>query len=663
MGLLEKYEDTLISQDLRYLKLLAEKFPTIQAASTEIINLEAILTLPKGTEHFVSDVHAEYEAFSHLLRNASGVIRRKIEDVFKNTLRQSVKNTLASLIYYPEEVLVEVLKTETDVEDWYAVTLQRLVEITRAAASKYTRSKVRKSLPPDFAFIIEELLNESPDRQNKEEYFAGIIHSIIRIERAKEFIVAMCKLIQRLSIDRVHVVGDIFDRGPSAEKVLELLLNYHSVDIQWGNHDVLWMGAAAGSKSMIANLLRVSLRYMNVDTIEDGYGINLMPLASFAMRVYQDDPCPQFIPKTPSSHNFSPEDLKLVRIMHKAIAMIQFKLEAEVIRRNPSFGMDDRNLLHLIDYQKGIITIDGKEYELNDTFFPTINPDNPYALSQEEEELMEKLKNSFMNSDRLKRHIKFMYSKGSMYSVYNGNLLYHGCIPLKEDGTFEEVKVEDQLYSGKKLLDQFDLLARKSYFNRNDPGSDHHEQDYMWYLWCGPQSPLFGKTKMATFERYFINDKETHKEGKNPYFKLNDSEQVCDQIITEFGLDTKTAHIINGHVPVKVKKGESPIKAGGKLLVIDGGLSKAYQKETGIAGYTLIFNSYGLMLVAHEPFESVYKTLSADRDILSDITFLEKNASRKRVADTDIGKVLSRQITDLEMLVAAYRKGYLKEIR
>lgn len=663
MGLLEKYTDTEINQDLRYLRLLAEKFPTIQAASTEIINLEAILTLPKGTEHFVSDVHGEYEAFSHLLRNASGVIRRKIEDVFKNTLRQSVKNTLASLIYYPEEVLDQVLSAETDIEDWYAVTLQRLVEITRAAASKYTRSKVRKSLPSDFAFIIEELLNESPDRQNKEEYFAGIIHSIIRIERAKEFIVAMCKLIQRLSIDRVHVVGDIFDRGPNAEKVLDLLLNYHSVDIQWGNHDVLWMGAAAGSKVLIANLLRVSLRYMNVDTIEDGYGINLMPLASFAMRTYQDDPCPQFVAKTPSSHSYSLEDLKLVRIMHKAISMIQFKLEAEVVNRNPAFGMDDRNLLHLIDYQKGTITIDGQIYELNDTFFPTINPEDPYKLTAEEEEVMDRLRNSFMNSELLKRHIKFMYSKGSMYSVYNGNLLYHGCIPLKEDGSFEEVMIAEQTYSGKELLDQFDILARKSYFNRNVPGSVHKEQDFMWYLWCGPQSPLFGKTKMATFERYFINDKETHKEGKNPYFKLNDSQEICESIISEFGLDPKTAHIINGHVPVKVKKGESPIKAGGKLLVIDGGLSKAYQKETGIAGYTLIYNSFGLMLVAHEPFESIYKTLTADRDILADITFLEKNASRKRVIDTDIGKVLSRQITDLEMLVSAFRKGYIKEIR
>lgn len=663
MGLLDKYTDVEISQDLRYLGLLAEKFPTIQAASTEIINLEAILTLPKGTEHFVSDVHGEYEAFSHLLRNASGVIRRKIEDVFKNTLRQSVKNTLASLIYYPEEILDQVSKSETDIEDWYAVTLQRLVEITRAAASKYTGSKVRKSLPSDFAFIIEELLNESPDRQNKEEYFAGIINTIIRIERAKEFIIAMCKLIQRLSIDRLHVVGDIFDRGPYADKVLDLLLNYHSIDIQWGNHDVLWMGAAAGSKPMIANLVRVSLRYMNIDTIEDGYGVNLMPLASLAMRIYKDDPCPQFAPKTSSSENFSPEDVKLVRLMHKAISVIQFKLEAELINRNPDFEMNDRNLLHLIDFQNGTIHLDGKDHEMNDMFFPTIDPLNPYALTSDEEEVMDRLKQSFMNSELLKKHIKFMYSKGSMYSVYNGNLLYHGCIPLNEDGSFEEFKIGDYKFKGKELFDQFEILARKSYFNRNVANSDHSEQDYMWYLWCGPKSPLFGKTKMATFERYFLADKETHKEGKNAYFKLNDSQEICESILDEFGLNPKTAHIINGHVPVKVKKGESPVKANGKLLVIDGGLSKAYQKETGIAGYTLIYNSYGLMLVAHEPFESIQKTLTGNRDILSDITYLEQNASRKRVKDTDIGKVLGRQIADLEMLVSAFRKGFIKENR
>ncbi len=659
----DRYTPDQIQQEIKYLSLLADKFPTIQSASSEIINLEAIMKLPKGTEHFLSDIHGEYEIFSHVLKNASGVIRQKIEDVFKNTLRKFIKDELATLIYYPEEKLSLIQKRESNIEEWYSVTLQRLIEVTRSAASKYTRSKVRKALPADFAYIIEELLHESPTKRNKEYYFEEIIQTIIRIDRAKEFIIAICKLIQRLVIDRLHVVGDIFDRGPDPEKVMDRLTDYHSVDIQWGNHDIIWMGSAAGIKPMIANLVRISARYMNLNTIEDGYGISLMPLATFAMDYYKDDTTNIFLPKIPKGTDPNSKEIRMISQMHKAISIIQFKLEAEIINRNPHFGMDDRNLLHHIDFKKGTITLDGKEYPLLDNYFPTIDPENPYRLTPEENDVMERLRTSFMHSERLKKHVKFLYAKGSMYLKYNDNLLLHGCIPMNSDGTYSKMIIEGDELGGFELVNRFDVFARKAYFTRNDKNPDLPAFDHIWYLWCGPQSPLFGKKKMATFERYFIAEKETHKEEKNPYFVLNDNETVCRNILESFGLDPDKSHIVNGHVPVKVKKGESPIKANGKLLVIDGGMSKAYQGETGISGYTLIYNSYGLVLVAHQAFESTHKAIEEESDILSNITYLEPNPKRKTVADTDEGKKLRQDINDLEMLLAAFRKGLIKEKR
>ncbi len=659
----QKISNEEINNQLKYLNLLAKQFPTVQSASSEIINLEAILKLPKGTEHFLSDIHGEYEIFSHVLRNGSGVIRQKIEDVFKNTLRKFVKDELATLIYYPEEKLALIEKRENNLEEWYAVTLQRLIEVTRSTASKYTRSKVRKALPADFSYIIEELLHESPTSQNKAKYYEGIIETIIRIERATEFIIAICKLIQQLAIDRLHIVGDIFDRGPYPEKVMDKLLEYHAVDVQWGNHDIIWMGSAAGIKPLIANLIRISARYMNLDTIEDGYGISLLPLATFAMDTYKDDPCELFQPKLGENSHPKSKQVLMVSKMQKAISIIQFKLEAEIIKRNPQFEMDDRNLLHLMDLKNGTITIDGKTHKLKDSYFPTIDPKSPYQLSTEEHEVMEKLKTSFLQSERLKKHVKFLYAKGSMYLKYNNNLLFHGCLPLNADGSFAEMTIGTQKISGSKLLDKFDVFARKAYFTRNDKDQDVVARDHTYYLWCGPKSPLFGKQKMATFERYFIREKETHKEEKNAYFILNNDEKLLNNILQEFGLDVSSAHLINGHVPVKAKKGESPIRANGKLLIIDGGMSVAYQKVTGISGYTLIYNSYGLILVAHQTFNSAAEAIEEETDILSNITHLEPNSSRKTVKDTDGGKQLRQQIEDLEMLLTAYRKGLVKEKR
>lgn len=646
-----------LKKDLRFLNLLSDRFPTIQAASTEIINLEAILRLPKGTEHFLTDIHGEYETFTHVIRNASGVVRRKIEDIFGNTVRSREKDDLSTLIYYPEEKLELIVQSEIDLKEWYMVTLQRLAMVARVAASKYTRSKVRKAMPKDFMYIIDELINQRTEK-NKQDYYNEIIRSIIEIERAKPFIKAFCNFIQRLMIDRLHIIGDIYDRGPSAEKVMEVLDKHHSVDIQWGNHDIIWMGAAAGIKAYIATVLRISARYENLDTIEDAYGINLIPLATFAMKYYGIDTCDVFKPK--SDRKLDGKSIHLVKQMHKAIAIIQFKLEAQIIKRNPQFNMDDRNLLHLIDYQKGTLKIDGKEYELLDKYFPTIDPKDPYKLNEDEENLINLLQQSFLNSEVLQRHIQILYSKGSMHLAYNSNLLYHGCIPMTEKGGFTELSIEGKKYSGKALLEKLDIMARRAYFDRaKDNGTIN--QDYLWYLWCGPESPLFGKQKMATFERYFLAEKETHTEVKNPYFKFREDEQSCRKILKEFNLDPDTSHIINGHVPVKAIKGESPIKANGKLLVIDGGMSIPYQKITGLKGYTLIYNSYGLVLVEHNQFKSMKEAIKNDTDIISSRKIVETNATRKRVADTDVGKDLMNQIRDLKMLLAAYKKGFIKE--
>lgn len=654
----EEFED-----DLRYLTLLSTQYPTIADACTEIINLQAIVNLPKGTEHFLSDVHGEYEPFVHVLKNASGVIKRKIQDIFGNSLRQEDIKSLATLIYYPEQKLELMTKNEDNIEDWYKITLYRLIEICRHLSSKYTRSKVRKALPKDFAYIIEELLHEQPNNSGKEKYYTEIIKTIVTIGRSKEFITAMCRLIQNLVIDRLHIVGDIFDRGPGADIIMDTLINYHSVDIQWGNHDIVWMGAAAGSDACIATVIRTSARYANLYTIENGYGISLLPLATFAMDFYKDDDCFEFKPKIENDKNYNDKELSLIAQMHKAISIIQFKLEGAIIKRRPYFNMQDRLMLNKIDYKEGTIDLDGKIFKLKDTNFPTINPDNPYELIPEEMELVEKLRMSFLNSEKLQKHVSFLFAKGSLYLKYNSNLLYHGCIPLNEDGTLKEVSIgsSGKKYSGKALFDRLEILVREGYFYNNNPEAKQYGMDIIWYLWNGIDSPLFGKDKMTTFERYFIADKSTHIEQKSNYFDLEDDEKVCNIIFEEFGLDPKISHIINGHVPVKIKEGESPIKANGKLLVIDGGFSRAYQPRTGIAGYTLIYNSYGLSLVSHEPFESTQKAIEEEKDILSTRVILETEVERMRVGDTDVGKELKLQIKELEKLLDAYRKGIIKE--
>ena len=644
----------------RYLDRLSDLYPTIAAASTEIINLQAILNLPKGTEHFITDVHGEYEAFSHVLKNGSGSVRRKINDVFGNTLSSRDKQSLATLIYYPKDKIAQVKKTESNMEDWYKINLYRLIEVSKRAASKYTRSKVRKALPKDFAYVIEELITERSEINDKESYYNEIIMTIIRIGRAEEFIIAISSLIQRLVVDHLHIVGDIYDRGPGPHIIMDKLMSYHSLDIQWGNHDVVWMGAAAGQLACIANVIRICARYGNLDILEDGYGINLLPLATFALQVYGDDPCDCF--KLKGSDNPNRAEMELNMRMHKAISIIQFKIEGQTIRRQPGFGLEERALLHRIDYEKGTITLDGKEYKLLDTNFPTIDPKNPYQLSADEEDVMERLERAFTGCEKLQEHMHFLLSKGSLYKVYNNNLLYHGCVPLNEDGTLKEVTLFSKKFKGKSLYDALERYVRKGFFAVNKEDRENGK-DIMWYIWLNPNSPLFGKDKMATFERYFLAEKETHTEVKNPYYQYIENEKVIASIMKEFGLDFESddTHIINGHVPVKRKNGESPVKCNGKVMVIDGGFSKAYQRETGIAGYTLIYNSYGLLLVAHEPFESTESAIEKESDIHSESMVIRRVVQRSLVENTDVGKELKEQIADLEVLLKAYRSGELKE--
>ena len=645
----------------KYLKSLAKQYPTIAAASTEIINLQAILSLPKGTEHFMTDIHGEYEQFNHVLKNGSGSVRRKIDEEFGNTLSNKDKKTLATLIYYPTEKLEIVMQEEDEnsIEDWYKITLHRLVQITKRVSSKYTRSKVRKALPEDFSYVIEELITEKAEIQDKEAYYNEIIHSIIRIGRAPEFITALCQLIQNLVIDHLHIVGDIYDRGPGPHIIMDTLRQYHSVDVQWGNHDVVWMGAASGHLACIANVIRLAARYGNLDTLEEGYGINLIPLATFAMEVYKDTNCDAFAIKY--NTQYDTKDLSLDMKMHKAIAIIQMKLEGQLIMRRPEFGMNDRLLLEHINYDQKTITIGGNEYHMKDIDFPTINRERPYELSEEEEQVMERLQHAFIRCEKLQKHVRFLFSKGSLYKVYNSNLLYHGCMPMDEEGNFKKVNVYGEEYSGKALYDILEHYARKGYYAHHDLQEKLKGQDIIWYIWAGPNSPVFGKDKMATFERYFIEEKETHAETKNSYYRLLDNEDVINKILTEFGLDVNRSHIVNGHVPVELKKGESPIKCGGKLLIIDGGFSKAYQDKTGIAGYTLVANSYGMRLVAHEPFESTESAIINESDIFSDSIILETSTMRQKIADTDIGTELRESIHQLEELLQAYRDGTIIE--
>ena len=661
-----KHTKESIVNDLRYLELLSRSFPTIAEASTEIINLEAILNLPKGTEHFLTDIHGEFEAFQHVLKNASGSVKRKVNELFGNTLRESEKKDLCTLIYYPEEKLEIVKKQEEDIEDWYLIVMNQLVEVCRTVSSKYTRSKVRKALPAEFSYIIQELLHENTlePNQNKLEYVNSIFNAIVSTRRADAFIIAMSSLIQRMIIDSLHIVGDIYDRGPGAHIIMDTLCNYHNFDIQWGNHDIIWMGAACGNRSCMANVIRICMRYANLNTLEDGYGINLLPLATFAMDTYGDDPCAVFSPRVKFADE--PYDKKTVRRiaqMQKAIAIIQFKLEAEIINRHPEYGMNDRNLLHLIDFEKGVLKYEGKEYKMLDMNLPTIDPKNPYQLSPEEKELMDKIYSSFTNSEKLHKHMRCMYANGSMYKVANGNLLYHASIPLTKDGKFKEVTLGDKKYAGKELLDHIDQVVRAAYFGEEGDEDTIFAQDYMWYLWCGKDSPIFDKSKMATFERYFVAEKELHKEVKGFYYAYRDDIDTCNMILQEFGATEPHSHIINGHVPVKTKKGEEPAKAGGKLLVIDGGFSRAYQPATGIAGYTLVFNSRGMQLVQHEPFESRQKAIEEGIDIRSTSFLVEMATKRMMVRDTDIGKELIVQIDDLEKLLVAYRLGLVKQKR
>lgn len=650
-----------VTANIKFLQLLSDKFPNIESASTEIINLEAILNLPKGTEHFLSDIHGEYETFKHLLSNASGVIKRKIDEVFGDRLSQKERQEIATLIYYPKSLLsINHKKHNGDINEWYERKLILLIEVTRSLASKYTRSKVRKSLPDDFQYIIEELLNINENLVNKEAYFGAILKSIIDLDRAEDFIFTISKLIQNLAIDRLHIVGDIFDRGPAPDKVMDELLHRESVDIQWGNHDIVWMGAAAGSLAYIAIVLRISARYDNLGTLEDGYGINLHPLINFASEVYNKDKANVFVPKS-GTENLSKKQLKLIKQIHKAISIIQFKLEGQIIQRNPHFEMNDRTILDKIDYEKGTVIIEGKEYSLLDNYFPTIDPKNPFELTKGEKEVMSKLQESFLRSEKLQRHITYLYNKGSMYLKYNGLLLFHGAIPLNDDGSFKELIWDNKKLRGKELLDYFDNIARKAYYLRERNINKVKSLDTLWYLWCGPESPLFGKKKMATFERYFLEEKETHTEDRNPYFNYRDDISIIQSILTNFGLDAIRGHIINGHVPVKVKKGESPVKANSQLIVIDGGMSKAYQEITGIAGYTLIYNSYGLVLVAHKSFESQISAITEGKDMVSDAKYLARVEIRKRVADTDIGLKLKGEIYDLKLLLAAYHYALVKE--
>lgn len=644
--------------ELMYLKTLAVQFPTIAAASTEIINLQAILNLPKGTEHFLTDIHGEYEQFNHVLRNGSGSVRRKIDEEFGNTLSDRDKRSLATLIYYPREKLEIVMQNEENIEDWYKITLHRLVQITKRVASKYTRSKVRKALPKDFAYVIEELITEKAEVQDKEAYYNEIIHTIIRIGRAPEFIVALGNLIQRLVIDHLHIVGDVYDRGPGPHIIMDILKNYHSLDVQWGNHDIVWMGAASGHLACIANVIRMSARYGNLDTLEDGYGINLIPLATFAMKTYADTNCDCFGIKYNSDYNT--KDLSLDMKMHKAMAMIQFKLEGQIIKRRPAFDMENRLLLDKIDYGKKTVTIEGKEYALNDVDFPTVDLENPYALTEEEAQVMERLRQAFVKCEKLQEHIRFLFSKGGLYKVHNSNLLYHGCVPMDEKGNFISLNVYGKKYAGKALYDVLEHYARKGFYSEN-PVEKEKGQDIIWYIWTGPASPVFGKDKMTTFERYLVNEKETHAEIKNSYYSLIDNESVLNRILQEFGLDVEYSHIVNGHVPVELKKGQSPVRCNGKLLIIDGGFSKAYQNKTGIAGYTLVSNSHGMRLVAHETFESKEAAVLKESDIFSDSVVIETAMKRIRVADTDIGKELKESIRHLELLLQAYRDGTIVE--
>ncbi len=647
--------------ELEYLRLLSESYGNIQEASTEIINLAAILNLPKGTEHFISDIHGEYASFTHILKNASGVIKLKIDETFGGYVSPEERSTLATLIYYPEEKLDLIKKQESDMTAFYQKTLHRLITLLSVVTVKYTRSYVRKQIPKEYSYIIEELLFGDTVAQAKGAYKEQIIATIIETGVADDFIVKMSELISRVSINRLHILGDVFDRGPGGDVVLETLMHYHSVDIQWGNHDILWMGAAAGNKACIANVIRICTRYDNLHTLEVGYGISLRPLLTFALSAYADDPCQNFKPVVTSDDALSSSDYTSLSKISKAIAIIQFKLEGQLIEKHPHYEMDSLRLLHKVDYQNATVEIDGKVYELNNKVFPTIDPADPYALTPMESAVMDRLQEAFLESKILQDHIRFLFFKGSIYKCYNNNLLFHGCMPLNEDGSFMPIMTAEGPMKGKPWFDYAERVVRQGYFGT--PGSPEKERgvDFFWYLWCGYKSPLFGKKKITTFERCFIEDQATWKEAKNPYYTLMDRVDVVESIVAEFGLDPKTAHIINGHMPVN--KGTNPVHADGRAIVIDGGFAKAYQKKTGIAGYSLIYNSQGFMLAAHEPFISKEMAIQQEVDIHSTPVAQEKFTSRILNKDTDLGGELNKKVEALKKLLYAYRTGLIPQRR
>ena len=644
--------------DERYLRLLAKSFPTRAKAAAEIMNLSAILNLPKGTEVFASDIHGEYEAFTHLLRNGSGSVKLKIDEAFGEELTQSEKKALATLIYYPREKMKLEIQHAENVESWYADTIIRLVRVCKHAAGKYTRSKVRKLLPPDYAYIIEELMTESNLSVNKRAYYDAIIESVISTDSAQELIEAMSMLIKRLSIDHLHLVGDIYDRGPQPHLIMDTLMRFHSLDIQWGNHDIVWMGASLGQPGCIAHVVRNCARYGNLAVLEDAYGINILPLAQFALEAYKDDPCVAFGLK--GNPKLSNQDVELNMKIQKAMAIIQFKVEAQLIQEYPCFNLEDRNLLHRIDFERGTVDVDGTNYELVDKVFPTVDPSDPYKLTAEEQNVILRLANAFTSSDKLQRHMKFLLDKGSLYKIANGSLLFHACAPLNADGSLKEVDVFGTKYKGRALYDILETYVRAGFISPNEE-ERKRGRDLMWWLWLGEGSPLFAKSKMATFEIYLIADKSARKEVKNPFYELLDDEQVVSGIFCDFGMDPNTSRIVCGHVPVKVKDGEDPIKCKGRVLTIDGGFSKAYQPTTGIAGFTLISNSYGFVLAAHEPLESSEAAIQNELDIHSSRRVVEQVQKRTLIADTDKGAMIREQICDLRQLLDAYQTGVLHE--
>ena len=658
-----EFQKNYSPEELRYLKMLARQYPTVQAASTEIVNLQAIMSLPKGTEHFISDVHGEYEAFLHILNSCSGVVREKIDELFGTSVSKTERDQLGTLIYYPEEKLEELREQIADPDEWYRITLHRLVEVCRLVASKYTRSKVRTALPREYEYILEELIHTRTDKADKRDYFEKIINTIIDIDQAPSFIKAICGVIKRMAVDHMHLVGDIFDRGPRADIIMDSLMDYHSVDIQWGNHDILWMGAASGSRTLVATVLANSLHYNNLEVIETGYGISLRPLSIFANDVYKDCDVSRFKVKFTGSDAelFSEKDKLLAARMHKAITIILFKLEGQKLINHPEFGMDDRLLLDKIDYENKCITIGGVTYPLEDTDFPTVDPANPYALSEEESAVIDQLTASFQRSEKLQRHVRFLYSKGGLYKVYNGNLLFHGCIPMTEEGELMKFSIGCKNLSGREFLDYAETTARKAYYDK--PGSPERQfgMDFLWFLWAGRNSPIFGRDRMTTFERRLIRDESSWTEPKNAYYTLYNRSEVCEFLLKEFGLEGPHCHIINGHVPVKTKKGESPLKGNGKLIVIDGGFCKAYQSTSGIAGYTLIYDSRNIRIVAHQPFVGRQNAIQANTDIDSSTEVFDRMEHRIKVSQTDQGRQLQTRIDDLRALLAAYKSGAVTE--